>query len=169
MATVISYRHSRELVGTPRRDRRWLQERHLAPPADEYRPHMLIFEASAGSESWPHPLRPAELQAAAKGIAGWGQLSAARLPEIRGWGHCSLPSGARTRPQSHGVTADVVPFTVDGLILVQHALPRPQPAPPAATTPGTMVPWRRCYGHDRRQLGARSNSRQAGRALGGPS
>jgi hypothetical protein len=45
----------------------WLQERHLAPPADEFRPHMLIFEASAGSEFWPHPVRPARLQAAAKG------------------------------------------------------------------------------------------------------
>ena len=45
----------------------WLQELHLAPHAEEFRPHMLIFEASAGNEFWPHLLRPARPQAAARG------------------------------------------------------------------------------------------------------
>src|ERR1035438_10620417 len=60
---------------------------------------MLIFEASAGNEFWPHPLRPAGLQAAAKG-SSWGGPKLIRPtsgdqgvgpPFAHKWGH-DLPT-----------------------------------------------------------------------------
>jgi hypothetical protein len=73
----------------------WLQERHLAPPADEFRPHMLIFEASAGNEFRPRPLPPGGLQAAAKGSSWVGPKlirptsgdQALGPPFAHKWGH----------------------------------------------------------------------------------
>jgi Protein of unknown function (DUF2637) len=59
-----------------------------------------------------------------------------------------------------GVTARLMPFTVDGLILAASMLildanRRHQPC----TAPGALVPRRRDPGHDRRQSGARPRPR----------
>jgi hypothetical protein len=64
-----------------------------------------------------------------------------------------------------GLTARLVPFTVRrpdprG----QHAHPRRQPAEPAGTTPGALVPRRRHRRHHRRQPGARHRPRPHRRA-----
>jgi hypothetical protein len=73
----------------------------MAPPTGEFRPHMLIFGARAGHESWPHRLRAARLQPAARGMSGWGQDLSAQHRSIRGWGHRSPVGGAGSHPQSH--------------------------------------------------------------------
>jgi hypothetical protein len=84
--------------------RAWLQGREMAPPADEFRPHMSIFEARAGHESWPHLLPPARLQAAPRGGPRGGART--RRPNfcrsrvgpalVRKWGHKS-PAEPRAR------------------------------------------------------------------------
>ena len=63
---------------------------------------MLIFEASAGNELWPHLLRPAGLQAAAKGSSWVGPklirptsgYQGAGPPFTYKWGH-DLPTEPR--------------------------------------------------------------------------
>lgn len=71
-----------------------------------------------------------------------------------------------------GVTARLMPFTVDGLILAASMLildanRRHQPR----TSPGALVPWSGHPGHDRRQPGARPRpwpDRRPGQRLARP-
>src|SRR6266566_6222559 len=94
----------------------------MAPPADELRPHMLIFGTRAGHESWPHLVHTLRLQAAPRGglrvgpkLVGPTSAGHGVGPTLaRRWGHKSSAQPGSDRSSS--------PWTATGKIGVGRSL-----------------------------------------------
>jgi hypothetical protein len=115
----------------------------MAPPADEFRPHLSIFGTRAERESWPHRLHSTRLQPASRGEPRGGartrrpNVCRSRVgpPLVRKWGRKSptqpVIRGQDRRHDHHtSISGELDPLRVRDRGCSGRHGPRPRPHHP---------------------------------------